>query len=135
PTPASTWRTGPRSSRASRRTRPRPSARSWRSAHLPSATGDTRSGPVRALSSPGMETIVVERDAGIVTVTLNRPEKKNAIDQAMWDELLQTFEAVRRRTEDRVLVLTGAGGAFCSGADLSDAAAGGEHQLVHMRHV
>src|SRR5439155_24792590 len=66
--------------------------------------------PVRALSSPGMETIVVERDAGIVTVTLNRPEKRNAINQTMWDELLQTFEAVRRRPEDRVLVLTGAGG-------------------------
>src|SRR5438552_9961309 len=87
------------------------------------------------LTSPGMETIVVERDAGVVTVTLNRPEKRNAINETMWAELLETFEAVRRRPEDRVLVLTGTGGAFCSGADLSDAAVAGEHQLVHMRHV
>lgn len=83
-----------------------------------------------------METIVVERDNGIVTVTLNRPEKKNAINDVMWDELLPTFEEVADNTDDRVLVITGAGGAFCSGADLSGGAAGRpQHQLVRMRHV
>ena len=66
-----------------------------------------------------METLIVERNDGVVTVTLNRPEKKNAANDQMWDELQATFDEVARSSEDRVLVVTGAGGAFCSGADLS----------------
>lgn len=67
------------------------------------------------------ETIIVERDNGIVTATLDRPEKKNAANGQMWQELRQLFyEVSHRRGEDRVLVITGAGGAFCSGADISD---------------
>lgn len=65
-----------------------------------------------------METIQVERQDGIVTVTLNRPERKNALNQRMYDELRQTFASME--TSDRVLILTGADGAFCSGADLSE---------------
>ncbi len=67
-----------------------------------------------------METLIVKRTAGVVTVTMNRPERKNAANAAMIAELRDAFEEVERRTEDRVLVLTGAGGAFCSGADLGD---------------
>jgi 2-(1,2-epoxy-1,2-dihydrophenyl)acetyl-CoA isomerase len=67
-----------------------------------------------------METLIVQRDGGVVTVTMNRPERKNAANGVMLDELRRTFEAVERSPEDRVLVLTGAGGAFCSGADLGD---------------
>lgn len=66
-----------------------------------------------------METLIVERSGGVVHVTLNRPEKKNAANDQMWDELQATFDEVARSADDRVLVLTGAGGAFCSGADLS----------------
>jgi len=66
------------------------------------------------------ETIIVERDAGVVTVTLNRPERKNAANGMMWQELHATLLEVNRRREDRVLVVTGAGGAFCSGADIGD---------------
>jgi enoyl-CoA hydratase/carnithine racemase len=87
------------------------------------------------VSSPGVETLLVDRREGVVTVTLNRPERKNAINATMWDELLALFLEVRDRTDDRVLVVTGAGGAFCSGADLSDATGGDTHQLVRMRHV
>ena len=85
-----------------------------------------------------METIVVDRSEGIVTVTLNRPERKNAINGTMWDELLETFAEVTDRPEDRVMVITGAGGAFCSGADIGgDRGAGGQppNQLLAMRHV
>jgi 2-(1,2-epoxy-1,2-dihydrophenyl)acetyl-CoA isomerase len=82
-----------------------------------------------------METILVDRADGVVTVTLNRPEKKNAVNTLMWDELLATFEEVKVNNDDRVLVLTGAGGAFCSGADLGDPAAGRNHGLVRMRHI
>ena len=67
-----------------------------------------------------METLVVERDGGVVTVTMHRPERKNAMTVVMLEELRETFGEVERRSEDRVLVLTGAGGEFCSGADLSD---------------
>jgi len=67
-----------------------------------------------------METLIVERDGGVVTVTMNRPERKNAANGKMFEELLEIFEEVERSEADRVLVLTGAGGSFCSGADLSD---------------
>jgi len=87
-----------------------------------------------------METIEVERqDGGIVTITMNRPEKKNAINATMWQELLDTFRDIQMNTEtDRVVVITGAGGAFCSGADLSGAgvvSGSGRHALYEMRHV
>ena len=67
-----------------------------------------------------METLIVERKDGVVTVTMNRPERKNAANAKMLTELLETFIAVEDTPDDRVMVLTGAGGAFCSGADLGD---------------
>ncbi len=63
----------------------------------------------------------MERDGSVVWVTLNRPEKKNALTRAMTGQLLAVLEEVARRPEDRVVVITGAGGAFSSGADLTDA--------------
>jgi 2-(1,2-epoxy-1,2-dihydrophenyl)acetyl-CoA isomerase len=83
-----------------------------------------------------METLLIDRRDGVVTITLNRPEKKNAINDVMWNELLDTFRTISGNTEeDRVVVITGAGGAFCSGADISRGAARTEHGLAHMRHV
>jgi enoyl-CoA hydratase/carnithine racemase len=84
-----------------------------------------------------METLLVERDGGVVTVTLNRPEKKNAINLRMWDELIAVADEITASQQDRCVVVTGAGGAFCSGADLSpgDGTASERHQLDSMRHV
>lgn len=83
-----------------------------------------------------METLDVRRDESVVTVTLNRPEKKNAINGRMWEELAAVFADVHASTTDRVLVLTGAGGDFCSGADLTGGGGDpGEHPLVRMRYV
>ena len=84
-----------------------------------------------------METIEVSRESGVVTVTLNRPAKKNAANAQMWDELLETFRDIAATSADRVMVLTGAGGEFCAGADLTGGGAGGpgRHQLSQMRHV
>jgi 2-(1,2-epoxy-1,2-dihydrophenyl)acetyl-CoA isomerase len=84
-----------------------------------------------------METIEVTRAGGICTITLNRPDKKNAINSVMWDELLSTFREIAASDEDRCVVITGAGGAFCSGADLSGGggSTGGRHQWFNMRHV
>jgi 2-(1,2-epoxy-1,2-dihydrophenyl)acetyl-CoA isomerase len=66
-----------------------------------------------------MESILVERSDGVVTITLNRPERRNALNLAEWGGLRLVFDEIRGRAEDRVVVVTGAGGAFCSGADLS----------------
>ena len=82
-----------------------------------------------------METIDVERSEGIVTVTFNRPQVKNAVNGKMWDELLETFSEVYDNPDDRVLVLTGAGGDFCSGADLSATGEGGREGIRSMRYV
>jgi 2-(1,2-epoxy-1,2-dihydrophenyl)acetyl-CoA isomerase len=66
------------------------------------------------------ETLLVERDDhGVVTVTMNRPEKKNALSSVMVRELTAVFDEVAISRDDRVLVLTGAGDAFSSGADLT----------------
>ncbi len=84
-----------------------------------------------------LETLIVERRDGVVTVTMNRPARKNAANGTMWRELLATFEEVAADRHDRVMVLTGAGDAFCSGADLGNPAdvAGrpGDHSLTQMR--
>jgi 2-(1,2-epoxy-1,2-dihydrophenyl)acetyl-CoA isomerase len=72
-----------------------------------------------------MESIVVERDAGVVECTLNRPAKKNAIDAAMWSELIELADEVQERDDDRVLLITGAGDGFCSGADLTPSGGAG----------
>jgi enoyl-CoA hydratase/carnithine racemase len=67
-----------------------------------------------------VETLLVDRKDGVTTVTLNRPEKKNAINGRMWRELIEVFDEVEDARETRVLVITGAGDGFCSGADLTD---------------
>ena len=67
-----------------------------------------------------MESLVVTRDNGVVTVVMNRPHKKNAASGIMFEELLEIFREIERSPGDRCLVLTGAGGNFCTGADLSD---------------
>ena len=62
--------------------------------------------------------IIVDREDGVVTVTMNRPHRKNAADATMWTELRTVFVEVAKNPDDRVMVLTGAGGDFCSGADV-----------------
>jgi enoyl-CoA hydratase/carnithine racemase len=66
------------------------------------------------------QTLIVEAAGGVTTVTLNRPEKRNAIDRTMFGELGQAFEAIASDNQVRAFVLTGMGDHFCSGADLSD---------------
>jgi len=67
-----------------------------------------------------MDTIVVDRADGIVTLRLNRPEKKNAISAQMWDELSVALADVAANRDDRVMVVTGTADAFCAGQDLGD---------------
>ena len=61
-----------------------------------------------------MDTLLVDRAAtGVVTLTLNRPARKNAMNATMFNELLAVFREVSDSSSDRVLVITGAGDAFC----------------------
>jgi enoyl-CoA hydratase len=60
----------------------------------------------------------VEKDGHVVTVTLNRPETKNAFSPEMLVGLVDAWELIDSDPEVRVAILTGAGGTFCSGADL-----------------
>jgi 2-(1,2-epoxy-1,2-dihydrophenyl)acetyl-CoA isomerase len=66
-----------------------------------------------------MPDTLIERSDGVVTLTFNRPEKKNALSGENWADLDRTIIEVSKNASDRVLVLKGAGGCFSSGADLS----------------
>jgi enoyl-CoA hydratase/carnithine racemase len=57
---------------------------------------------------------------GVATITLNRPERLNALTFEVYRELTDTFAALRDETNVRVVVITGAGRAFCSGGDVHD---------------
>jgi enoyl-CoA hydratase/carnithine racemase len=57
---------------------------------------------------------------GVATITLNRPERLNALTFEVYRELTDTFAALRTETNVRVVVITGAGRAFCSGGDVHD---------------
>lgn len=65
------------------------------------------------------ESVLYERDGAVVTITLNRPETRNAItDLDMIEALIAACDRVNRDTSVRAVILTGAGSAFCSGGNL-----------------
>ena len=65
------------------------------------------------------ETITYEVDEGIATITLDRPERLNALDVAMERELLWIWDDVDADDAVRAVIVTGRGRAFCAGFDLS----------------
>ena len=73
-------------------------------------------------------TILYEIKGSVCSITLNRPEKYNAINREMACELLEAFRKVRDVPEIGVVVLSGAGKAFCTGGDLSIFPSLAEHQ-------
>lgn len=70
------------------------------------------------------KTLLVSVDAGVATVTLNRPERRNALGAQMTNELLYALEDAALADAVRCTVLTGAGSAFCAGADLGELSGG-----------
>ncbi|MBI5966752.1 MAG: enoyl-CoA hydratase/isomerase family protein, partial [Deltaproteobacteria bacterium] len=68
------------------------------------------------------EEILFKREDGVGTILLNRPEKKNAFTLKMITQWIKTLEEWRPDPEVKVIIVTGAGDAFCSGADLAAAA-------------
>jgi enoyl-CoA hydratase/carnithine racemase len=96
--------------------------------------------------APRFEQIRYEVDAGVCTLTLDRPTKLNAVTSVMIAELVEAFDRADADDAVRVVIVTGAGRAFCAGADLSGGAgtfdrrergADGEHRdgggLVSLR--
>ena len=71
-----------------------------------------------------MQEVLVERDGHVATLTLNRPERLNAISGPMLEQLSARLLELDADREVRAIVLTGAGQGFCAGLDLKDAAAG-----------
>jgi enoyl-CoA hydratase/carnithine racemase len=71
-----------------------------------------------------MSHVLYEKDGGIATITLNRPERLNAISGPMLSTLSERLLEADRDTDVRAIVLTGAGRGFCSGLDLVDASSG-----------
>lgn len=69
------------------------------------------------------ESLIVETDAGVATVKLNRPESRNVLEPTLFSELARAFRALDASDDARVIVLTGAGDHFCAGADLGGGAA------------
>lgn len=67
------------------------------------------------------ETLIVSVDDGVATVTLNRPEVRNAISTKMLSELREVWDGFRHDDDVRCIVLTGAGESFCTGIDRGEA--------------
>src|SRR5688500_15080382 len=67
-----------------------------------------------------MSPILVSQEAGVLTVTLNRPDKLNAFNPEMHQLLRKALERARDEAEVRAVLLTGAGRGFCAGQDLSE---------------
>ena len=65
-------------------------------------------------------TILATQASGVTTLTLNRPESRNAMSLTMVDEVLAALAAAANDGVSRVIVLRGAGGHFCAGADLKE---------------
>lgn len=79
--------------------------------------------------------VVVQVAGGVLTATLNRPDKRNAIDTPMIDELLAAFERADLDASARVVVIRGAGRDFCAGMDLNELLASADHTLEQNRQA
>ena len=71
-------------------------------------------------SAVAYESIQVRRDGEITTITMNRPDKRNALSTGMMRELLAAFQAAGRDRDTRVVILAANGPAFSAGHDLSE---------------
>jgi len=82
------------------------------------------------------ETVLIEKEDCIGTIIMNRPERLNAMNTTMLTELVEAFGELDADPEVRVVILTGAGHGFSSGADMRDsaAAAGGKEEAALTRY-
>ena len=78
-----------------------------------------------ALSASATEELLVETKGRVAVITLNRPERLNAISSAMLGELSQKVVEANKDPDNRCIVITGTGKGFCAGLDLIDVGQGG----------
>ncbi len=77
-----------------------------------------------------MSTVRIDHDGRVTVVTIDRPEVRNAVDRATADALAEAFRAFEEDADRDVGILTGAGGAFCAGADLKAISTGGGNRAA-----
>src|SRR5215210_1870182 len=80
---------------------------------------------MRSLTT-GTDDLLAHVEDGVALVTLNRPERRNALSRALLDALADVLRDVEADDEVGCVVLTGADGAFCAGGDVKDMAAGAD---------
>lgn len=82
------------------------------------------------------ETVILKKEGHIATITMNRPEMMNALNTQMLQEMVAAIDEIACNDDVRVVVLTGAGRVFCSGADISEGgkASGLSGTPVEMHH-
>ncbi|HZR34138.1 MAG TPA: enoyl-CoA hydratase-related protein [Nevskia sp.] len=77
------------------------------------------------MNLPETQNLLLRLDGGVLHLTLNRPEQRNAMNRGMVEEISAVFDAVREARGVRAIVVRGAGGCFCAGGDLKEMLAGG----------
>jgi isohexenylglutaconyl-CoA hydratase len=77
------------------------------------------------MNLPEVKNLLLKLERGVLEVTLNRPESRNAMSQDMVSDLNAVFDAIAGERAVRIVILRGAGGHFCAGADLKQMMAGG----------
>jgi isohexenylglutaconyl-CoA hydratase len=74
---------------------------------------------------PQYDELLIKQEQGVLYLTINRPEKRNAMNDAVVQGIMQTFTAIEDNRDIRAVVLRGADGHFCSGGDISGMNKGG----------
>ena len=72
------------------------------------------------MGTPSQDLMVAHEADGLAVVTLNRPVKRNAINLAMWQGLKAIFHELNAAPETRAVIVTGSGGNFSAGGDISE---------------
>lgn len=81
------------------------------------------------------EAVLAERDGHVLELTLNRPDRLNAVSRPLYERLISDLEGADSDPDVRCVVLTGAGRAFCAGADLKAHADGPPDEFERVRYI
>jgi methylglutaconyl-CoA hydratase len=71
------------------------------------------------MNIPDLKTVLIKQDQDVISIILNRPQKKNALNAQLVSDLKTAFSFAKENKSIKIVILSGAGDSFCSGADLS----------------